>query len=274
MKEPKTGGAGRVLGWVLGVAGVLVALGFMFLAERPELASAHGAIVDRVLDFLLIVVGIFVVAGHVLLGRWILRSRAAGNAPPEAPASLKNEKKVAWIVVLVMALVSETGVIVLGLPAWEEMYGPPPAGTLEVEMVGKQFGWVAHYPGKDGVFGKTNPRFVNDADNPIGLDENDDAAADDVVLDGVLHVPADRPVLVRLRSHDVLHSFSVPNLRVKQDLVPGMTSKVQFRPTRSGTYEIACAEICGLGHYRMRGVLTVEPEEAFVAWLAKQDTFQ
>ena len=157
-----------------------------------------------------------------------------------------------------MALVSESGVIILGMPAWEQLYGDPPKDALEVELVGKQFGWIVRYPGEDGVFGATDPYLVDDMDNPLGLDDEDPAAEDDIVLDGLMHLPVDRPVVVLLRTHDVLHSFTVAEMRIKQDLVPGLTTKVQFEPTRTGKFEIACAELCGLGHYRMRGELFVE----------------
>lgn len=265
-------GLARSLGWLFVSAGVLVALGFMYRAWRPEVASVHGQTVDRVIDYLLVIVGIFIITGHILLGLWIVWSKKRDL--PTGHASRKTEARVAIAVVLVMAVVSESGVIVLGLPAWEQMYGDPPENALVVEVVGKQFGWITRYPGEDGVFGATLPELVDDMDNPLGLDDEDEAAEDDIVLDGLLHLPVGTPVLVRLRSHDVLHSFSVAHMRVKQDVVPGLTTSVQFEVTRTGDFEIACAELCGLGHYRMRGVLKVQTVADFTSWLAEQETFQ
>jgi cytochrome c oxidase subunit 2 len=169
-----------------------------------------------------------------------------------------------------MAVIAEVGVLALGLPTWMEVYGEAPEDALVVEVVGKQFEWIIRYPGKDGKFGEASPELVNDARNPLGLDRKDPAARDDVVLRGNLHLPEGRPVSVRLRSHDVLHSFTVPHFRIKQDLVPGFTTSTLFTPTRSGSYEIVCAEVCGLGHYRMRGMAIVEPAGDFEKWLAEQ----
>lgn len=255
-------------------AGVLVAIGFMTLAQRPEVASVHGEIVDTVLNFLLVVVGVFIVVGHFLLGLWIWRGAAQTAKPGDGQVSKGIEIRIGIAVIAVMAIVSESGVIILGMPAWEQLYGTPPANALEIEVVGKQFGWIVRYPGEDGKFGQTLPELVDDMDNPLGLDDEDPDAEDDIVLDAVMHVPLDRPVVVRLRSHDVLHSFSVAQLRVKQDLIPGLVTSVQFVATRPDTFEIACAELCGLGHYRMRGLLTAESPDAFAKWLSEQETFQ
>ena len=265
-------GMARTLGWLFASAGVFVALGFLFRTWRPEVATVHGEIVDRVIDYLLVIVGIFIIAGHLVLGLWIVGSRnrdaSTGNA------SRRAEVRVAIAVVLVMAIVSESGVIVLALPAWEQMYGDPPDDAFVVEVVGKQFGWIVRYPGEDGEFGAHYPEFVDDMDNPLGLDDEDEAAEDDIVIDGLMHLPVDRPIVVRLRSHDVLHSFTVVHMRVKQDVVPGLITSVQFEVTRTGDYEIACAELCGLGHYKMRGVLKVQSAADFASWIAEQETFQ
>jgi len=106
--------------------------------------------------------------------------------------------------------------------------------------------------------------------NPLGLDKNDPAAKDDLFFRGVLRLPVNRAAAVRLRSHDVQHSFSVPAFRVKQDLIPGATTRTQFVPIVEGTYEIACAELCGLGHYKMSGTVIVMSQQEFDEWLAKQ----
>jgi cytochrome c oxidase subunit 2 len=136
-------------------------------------------------------------------------------------------------------------------------------------VTGRQFFWVVRYPGPDGLFGRTAPDLIT-TENTLGLDKADGAAADDVVLLNELHLPAGRPARVLLRSTDVIHSFFVPEMRVKQNAVPGMNIAVWFTPTRPGQYEIACNQICGLGHYRMRGFLHVEERAAFEAWLREQ----
>jgi len=134
--------------------------------------------------------------------------------------------------------------------AWEAVWGAPPSvkEALRVEIMPEQFAWNIRYAGPDGVF----------------------RTADDVTTINQLHVPANRPVIVQLSSKDVIHSFFLPNLRIKMDAVPGMVTSLYFQAKTPGTYEIACAEHCGFGHYRMRGFLVVESKEAFNTWMAEQ----
>jgi cytochrome c oxidase subunit II len=133
---------------------------------------------------------------------------------------------------------------------------------MVVEVTGQQFAWNVRYPGQDGLFGKTDAK-LSTQENPIGLDKADPAAADDQMLLNQLYLAKDKPVRVRLRSLDVIHSFFLPNFRVKQDAVPGMTIDTWFVPKQAGDFDIACAEHCGLGHYRMRGQVHVVAQDAF-----------
>src|SRR5579875_3557060 len=156
------------------------------------------------------------------------------------------------------------------LVVWAHVYSAPPRTAQQVEVTGRQFFWYIRYPGPDGRFGRTDPRFVSPS-NPLGIDPADPAGKDDVVVVNELHVVDNRPVVVRVRSLDVIHSFFLPNFRVKQDAVPGRTIQIWFTPDRVGTYQIACAQLCGVGHYTMRGNITVEPTQAALdAWLAAQ----
>jgi cytochrome c oxidase subunit 2 len=145
----------------------------------------------------------------------------------------------------------------------------PPSEAIVVEVTGEQFTWNIRYPGRDGIFGRNDPYLIKD-DNPLGLDNRDPAASDDIVEPALLRLPVNKPVRVLLRSKDTLHSFFLPHFRIKQDLVPGMTIEVWFVPTQPGEYEIACAELCGLGHYTMRGLVRVLPQEQFDQWLNEQ----
>ncbi|MBO6573891.1 MAG: hypothetical protein JJ896_00620 [Rhodothermales bacterium] len=138
---------------------------------------------------------------------------------------------------------------------------------FRVDVVAEQFAWNVHYPGEDGEFGRRVPELVDTVRNPLGLDDSDPASADDVVSVNELHLPVDRPVILNLSSKDVIHSFGVPQLRVKQDAIPGLIIPMWFRPNVEGEYEIACAQLCGLSHYRMKGYVTVESEEAVQAFL-------
>jgi cytochrome c oxidase subunit 2 len=170
-----------------------------------------------------------------------------------------------------MALIAETGVIVKGMPVWKQVYGPAAEGALVVEVTGQQFEWFMRYPGPDGVFGRTRPELVDQTSNLVGLDSTDAAALDDFVLRKQMHVVSGRPTHVRLRGRDVLHSFTVPAFRVKLDVVPGIITGLNFTATTPGVYEIACAELCGMGHYKMSGRVFVHTPEAYDAWLASRE---
>ena len=143
--------------------------------------------------------------------------------------------------------------------------------AVEIRVVAQQFAWNIHYPGKDNIFGKTDPKLM-DSSNPLGLEASDPFGKDDVTTLNQLHTPVHTPILVRLTSKDVIHCFDLLVMRVKQDVIPGMSIPVWFEAKEEGESEIACAQLCGFGHYRMRGFLTVESKEKFNAWLAEQAT--
>lgn len=171
----------------------------------------------------------------------------------------------------------EAGIVVVeallllgfALPAWSQLHRDftPEQQALAVSVIGEQFAWNIHYPGPDGIFGRRDVNLVDTQTNPLGLDRQDPGAKDDIITVNELHLPVDRPVTIHLSSKDVIHSFSLPEMRVKQDAMPGLTIPVRFVPTRVGEYEIACAQLCGLSHYRMRGFLTIHTQEEFEAWL-------
>jgi cytochrome c oxidase subunit 2 len=163
------------------------------------------------------------------------------------------------------------GLLALGGGAWAGVqFTPAPRDAEEVEVLAKQFTWSFRYAGSDGRFGRTDIRLVNDASgNPFGLDDQDPAAKDDIVS-STLRVPAGRPVKLVLTSSDVIHSFFVRELRIKQDLVPGMRIPLPIKPESAGSYEVPCAELCGLGHYQMRTVMIVMPAERYDAWKREQ----
>jgi cytochrome c oxidase subunit 2 len=139
-----------------------------------------------------------------------------------------------------------------------------------MEVLGQQWRWSYRFPGADGRFGLVDPRFVS-ATNPFGLDSKDAAGVDDLLVPGEeVHVPLGRPVKVLLRSNDVLHDFYVPPFRARMNIVPGTVTWFWFTPTQTGRYEVLCAQLCGVGHYNMRGFVVVEPPEAFQRWLLAQ----
>jgi cytochrome c oxidase subunit 2 len=155
------------------------------------------------------------------------------------------------------------------IPIWSQRVDALPAESAStvVRVVAEQFAWNVHYPGPDRTFGRTDISLVS-ATNPIGLDRTDPAARDDVTTINELHLPVDRPAIIYLSSKDVVHSFTLPQMRIKQDATPGLVVPVWFTPTMTGDWEIVCSQLCGLGHYRMRGFYAIQTQAAFDDWLA------
>jgi cytochrome c oxidase subunit 2 len=240
--------------------------------SMPDLASRHGAGIDAMMNYLLITVGALFLTGYLVLG-WLVWRGARRSTIGRRLASRRTELLLSAVLGLGMALIAEGGVLAIGIPVWAEYFAAePPADSVAIEVTAQQFMWNVRYPGGDGVFGPTHPRLIDDALNPLGLDKAAPASKDDVVTLNEITVPVNRTVRIRLRSRDVIHSFFVPHFRVKQDAVPGMTPEVIFVPTRTGRFEIACAELCGLAHYRMQGAFNVVSEQEFAVWMRNQAT--
>ncbi|MBI1955024.1 MAG: hypothetical protein HYS38_01370 [Acidobacteria bacterium] len=266
---------GRIEGRLVAVIMWLIPLAVVAVGARhwlPTLASEHGAGVDRMLHYLLVAVGSLLVVGHLFFGYFLWRFSGTPRATFRLP-SPSSEKKLSLIPILAMALIAEGGVFVLGLPVWAKLYGAAPEqNAVSVEVTAEQFAWNVRYPGADGQFGRTSAQLLS-LSNTLGLDREDSAARDDVILLNEIYLPVNRPARIQLRSKDVLHSFFLPHQRIKQDVVPGMTIGVWFVPTEVGTYELACAELCGFGHYQMRGLVHVVSEEEFNQWLREQPPY-
>lgn len=257
------------LGALFGLVGV-VGVAYGARSWFPEVASSHGAGIDAMLNYLLVATGSLFLIGHIVLAVFIWQG-ARRDRVAVRMAHSRTERLVSVTLGVLMAVIAEGGVLAIGLPVWDEYFlADPPADAVLVEVTGKQFMWVARYPGPDGQFGPTRADLIDDATNPIGLDESDAAAADDIVIVGEIHAPVDRALRIRLRSRDVIHSLFVPNLRIKQDAVPGMTPEVVVTPTREGVFEVGCTELCGLGHYRMQAYFHVHSAAEFDSWLRDQ----
>ncbi|MDH4987828.1 cytochrome c oxidase subunit II [Aminobacter anthyllidis] len=182
----------------------------------------------------------------------------------------ESKKLESWL-----TLVTAVGVAAMlapGLYVWKQFVTVPKDAT-EVEVVAQQWQWSYRLPGADGKLGTSNARLIN-ADNPLGINPEDPNGQDDVVVEAAdLHLPIDKPVKMLLRSIDVLHDFYVPEFRAKMDMVPGMVTYFWFTPTRTGTFEVLCAELCGTGHGFMRGIVMVDTEQDYTSWLQQQSTF-
>jgi cytochrome c oxidase subunit 2 len=244
----------------------------------PPLASAHGSQIDGLIGWIHVFMLILFVGWGTFLAYVLVRFRRSRNPVANYTGVTSHNSNYAEIGVAVVEAVLLFG---FAIPLWAARIGdiPPENEALTVQVTGEQFAWNVHYPGPDGVFGRTEITLLDLQSNPLGLDRDDPAAMDDITTVNQLYLPVNRPIIVRLRSKDVIHSFGVPEFRVKQDAVPGLTIPIWFIPnvttaemrTRTGNpefqYEIACAQLCGLGHYRMRGFVTVQTAEEFQKWM-------
>lgn len=189
-----------------------------------------------------------------------------------APATL-IKAKVSKYLEIGVAIFEACLLIGLSLPVWAEVknqFPPDEDNATRIKVVAEQFAWNFHYPGPDGVFGKTGPEYIDSAVNPLGIDPDDPNGLDDL-FSGEMHFPVGRPVIAELTSKDVIHSFFLPVLRVKQDVIPGMRIPVWFKSRAKGNYEIACSQLCGNNHYSMRALMSIhDTVESFEAWLETQ----
>jgi len=265
---------GRLLGiaiWLITILSV-----WMFASGRwwfPPAITEHGPAYDRQFLITIIVVGISFTAAQVGLGWVVWKYRDSGDKQRATYSHGNNRLEVVWTVVTAIIFIS---LGIMGQRVWASLnLTKVPAGAYTVEVVAQQFSWNFHYPGKDGVFGRTDPNLIDDSSlNYVGLDDTDPNAKDDTVV-STLAIPANRPVELVLNSKDVTHSFFVPQLRFKQDLVPGMKIHVHFTANKVGKYELACAELCGMNHFKMKAYMLVLPQNEFDELVAlPQDKFQ
>lgn len=232
----------------------------------PVQASAHAAELDTITTLVHVLMAVLFVGWGTFFIYTLVRFRAARN--PRASYAGATARATTWAEGAVVAA-ELTLLIAFAMPAWATRTRdiPPASSATVVRIVAEQFAWNVHYPGPDGQFGRTDAALIDGA-NPLGLDRRSPYGSDDVVRVNQLALPVDRPAVVQLTAKDMIHSFGVPAMRVKQDAIPGMTIPVWFTPTVRGDFDIACSQLCGLGHYRMRGVVKVMTNAEFQAWLA------
>lgn len=247
----------------------------------PSLAAQHGGQIDSLIGWIHVFMLILFAGWGSFFLYCLVRFRRSRQPVADYAGVRSHRSSYLEIAVAVVEAVLLFG---FAIPLWAARVDRMPSerDALVVHVTGEQFAWNIHYAGADRVFGRTAIALIDLQSNPLGLDQSDPAAKDDVTTLNQLHLPVDRPVIVKLKSKDVIHSFGVPEFRVKQDAIPGFTIPIWFVPTvttaemrtRKGNpafqYEIACAQLCGLGHARMRGFVTVESTEEFQTWLAEQ----
>lgn len=246
----------------------------------PESASEHGKIIDSAFNTTLIFTTIVFVITQVLLFFFVFKYRQRKNrAAHYFPDN--NKLEMAWTIIPAIVL---TILVIQGITGWYKIFSPAPENAVEFEVTGKQFEWIIRYPGKDGVLGERGKLSEISPTNSLALNWNDPAAKDDI-LPTEIYLPVNVPVSVRINALDVLHSFFLPHFRVKMDAVPGTPTTFWFTPTITTeqmklitgnpdfNYELACAELCGIGHSSMRRVVKVVSEQGFKDWVAKQTPY-
>ena len=228
----------------------------------PRDAAAHGPSLDQHLVLNLWIALALLVLAHVLLAAGLLFRR---GRKPHGLGRLEYVPLAALAVLFALLTVRAER-----LWAATRYTGADP-GALQVEATGVQFAWYFRYPGADAAFGRTDPKLIAPGEgNPLGVDPADPHGADDFVSSELV-LPADREVDLRLHAQDVIHGFAVPELRLKQNAVPGQSLHIHFTPTKPGTYAILCTQLCGLGHYRMNANLRVLPAADYAHWLAARE---
>ena len=244
----------------------------------PPLASAHGGQIDSLFGWTHLFMLILFVGWGGFFVYALVRFRRSRHPVADYTGVKSHASNYSEVAV---AVVEAILLFAFSIPIWAMRVDHMPAESeaLLVQVTGEQFAWNIHYAGPDGKFGRTDIKLIDTQSNPLGLDRSDPDAKDDVTTLNQLFLPVNKPILLRLRSKDVIHSFGVPEFRVKQDAVPGLTIPIWFVPnvttaemrSRTGNaefqYEIACAQLCGLGHAKMRGFVTVQTPEEFQKWL-------
>jgi cytochrome c oxidase subunit 2 len=231
----------------------------------PVPASAHATDIDLVMTMVHVLM-LVLFAGWGAYFVYVLVRFRRSRQPQANPAGATG--RVAFGVEVGVVVAEAVLLVAFALPIWfaQTSARPTDPNPIVVRVIAEQFAWNVHYPGADGQFGTTAIARIT-ASNPIGLERTSPGGADDIVLLSQMHLPVNRQVIIQLSSKDVIHSFGVPAMRVKQDAIPGLVSPVWFTPTRTGTFEIVCSQLCGLGHYKMRGVITVESEDDYRKFL-------
>jgi cytochrome c oxidase subunit 2 len=245
----------------------LVALINEFLGQPPN-ASEHGFQIDHILEFAHWFMGALFIGWSIFFIVVLIRFRK-GRHPRADHEGVRSgiSTHLEFSVVLIEA------VLLLGfaIPLWAKRVNefPTDKNAILVHVVAQQFNFNFLLPGPDGRFGRRSVDLVTTS-NPLGLDPTDPDGKDDIVTSGELHIPIDRPVIVQLSSKDVIHDFCVPAMRIAGDAIPGSLIPIWFTPIKTGTYEIVCGQLCGLGHFGMKGTLVVDTPADYQAWLKER----
>ena len=237
------------------------------LLPLPIVASSHGQEIDMMIYMVHIIMLILFVGWGIFFIYCLVRFNKRLHPQATYTGLHSHASTVVEIAVVVIEAVLLIG---FSIPFWAKQVNALPVNRpdkLEIKVLAEQFAWNIHYPGADGIFGKTALEFYDKQSNPLGLDPNDKNGKDDIATINQLHIPIGHPVIIHLSSRDVIHSFGIPVMRVKQDVIPGISIPTWFTPTKTGQWEIVCGQLCGIGHYRMKGFITVHTDEDYKKWL-------
>lgn len=243
---------------------------YKWLPLPPDF-SQHGYQIDRLIIYIHYLMFALFIGWGIFFVYCLFRFRQRdGHKAQYEPIKGKISKYVEIGVIVVEAVL----LIALSIPAWASYKNPPvdDKDALILHVVGEQFAWNFHYPGPDGIFGRTDPKLADNQNNSLGLDPNDPNGKDDIVSLNEMHFPVNKNVILYISSKDVIHSFWINVLRVKQDAVPGMRIPIWFRATQTGVFDISCAQLCGLGHYRMRGAAYIDTDADFNKWVSDRES--
>lgn len=278
----------RLMAWLLvaffflGLFGIWECHQYLMDKMLPESASEHGVEYDKMFTVTIVVTGVVFFLTQTLLFWFSFRYQST-----EKRTSFfyphNNKLELIWTTIPAIAMAV---LVVIGLKNWGKMTSEAPEEAMVVEVVGKQFNWIMRYPGADGTLGKRDFRNINDVDNVLGMDWDDKSNLDDIVLqNGELHLVKGKPVKLIIGSRDVIHDVGLPHFRMKMDAVPGIVTTMWFTPRfttaemkeKTGNpdfvYEISCDQMCGKGHYAMRGTVIVHTQEEYDAWLSEQQSY-
>ena len=256
---------GKFFSAVLAVIALASVALFLSRHWMPSGAAKHGPILDSQLHWTLTDAGVIFLIAQFALAAFVWKYRAR---PDRKAKTFPAGVQIALVIAVIFIGIELFSAATLGRQAWASMYDGSASNSLQVEAMGQQFAYYFRYPGADGKFGPVHGDKVDASiGNYFGLDKANDAASKDDVVSAELVLPENRSVDLFLSAQDVIHSFYVRELRVQQDMVPGMRIPVHFTPTKIGRYEVVCTQLCGLGHYRMRAFVRVVPEPEFESWM-------
>lgn len=231
-------------------------------------AAKHGPAVDDMLEFVHWFMLALFVGWSIFFIYTLIRFRRSRNPKADYVGVTSHASTGVEVGVVIIEAIL---LICFAFPLWGKRVNefPSQKDATVVRIVAEQFAWNVRYPGADGDFGKQDISLVS-GENPLGIDSTDEKGKDDIAMLNEMHVPVNKPVIVYLSSKDVIHSFCIRQMRMTQDAIPGMVIPVWFEPINTGKFEIACAQLCGMGHYKMRGWMIVDTQADYDKWLKEQ----